>query len=243
MIVRKSLLISSLFFVGVFFSSINVVNANSNKQDDSLRFNYKALQEMAHNYVEQRVSAPDNGRVEVVANNLDPRMAPKMCSQRPKVELATNATLDSYTTIEIECSAASGWRTYVPVRIYRYKNVVAAAGPMSPGQMIGESDLVFSEVDLNRVRSNVFTDMSVLVGARIKKRIAAGQAISASDTCLVCEGQSVTIVAQDKTLRITAAGRALADGLKGESVVVENERSNKSLQAVVTGLNEVTVNL
>ncbi|WP_286963710.1 flagellar basal body P-ring formation chaperone FlgA, partial [Idiomarina sp. UBA3992] len=62
-------------------------------------------------------------------------------------------------------------------------------------------------------------------------------------TCLVCEGQSVTIVAQDKTLRITAAGRALADGLKGESVVVENARSNKSIQAVVTGLNEVTVNL
>ncbi|MCA1767360.1 MAG: flagellar basal body P-ring formation protein FlgA, partial [Idiomarina sp.] len=194
-------------------------------------------------YVEQRVSAPDNGRVEVVANNLDPRMAPKICSKPPKVELANNATLDSYTTIEIECSATPNWRTYVPVRIYRYKNVVTAASPMAPGQMIGESDLVFSEVDLNRVRSNVFTDMTALVGARIKKRITAGQAITASDTCLVCEGQSVTIVAQDKTLRITAAGKALADGLKGESVVVENARSNKSLQAVVTGLNEVTVNL
>ena len=243
MIVRKSLLISSIFFVGTFFCSLNAVNANESRANDNLRFNYKALQEMAHNYVAQRVSAPNNGRVEVVANNLDPRMTPKTCSKPPKVELANNATLDSYTTIEIECLAAPGWRTYVPVRIYRYKNVVAAAGPMSPGQMISESDLVFSEVDLNRVRSNVFTDMNVLVGARIKKRIAAGQAINASDTCLVCEGQSVTIVAQDKTLRITAAGKALADGLKGESVVVENARSNKSLQAVVTGLNEVTVNL
>lgn len=240
MIIRKSLLISSIFFITCSFNS---VNAETRGSEESLRFNYKALQELAHNYVEQRVSAPDNGRVEVVANNLDPRMAPKICSQPPKVGLATNANLDSYTTIEIECVGKTNWRTYVPVRIYRYKNVVTAASPMAPGQMISESDLVFSEVDLNRVRSNVFTDMTALVGARIKKRIAAGQAISASDTCLVCEGQSVTIVAQDKTLRITAAGRALADGLKGESVVVENARSNKSIQAVVTGLNEVTVNL
>jgi len=243
MIVRKSLLISSLFFVGTLFFNTNPANADTNGSSENLRFNYKALQEMAHDYVEQRVSAPDNGRVEVVANNLDPRMVPKVCAQQPKVGLANNANLDSYTTIEIECVATPNWRTYVPVRIYYYKNVVAAASPMAPGQMISESDLVFSEVDLNRVRSNVFTDMTALVGARIKKRISAGQAISASDTCLVCAGQSVTIVAEDKTLRITAAGKALADGLKGESVVVENARSNKSVQAVVTGLNEVTVNL
>ncbi|HAS15799.1 MAG TPA: flagella basal body P-ring formation protein FlgA [Idiomarina abyssalis] len=243
MIVRKSLLISSLFIFAAVFTGIDSANADETSKKQSLRFDYKALQELAHNYVEQRVSAPDNGRVEVVANNLDPRMTPKVCPQQPKVDLANNATLDSYTTIEIECTAAAHWRTYVPVRIYHYKNVVTAASPMSPGQMISESDLVYSEIDLNRVRSNVFTDMTALVGARIKKRISAGQAISASDTCLVCEGQSVTIVAQDKTLRITAAGRALADGLKGESVVVENARSNKSVQAVVTGLNEVTVNL
>ncbi|MAB22592.1 MAG: flagella basal body P-ring formation protein FlgA [Idiomarina sp.] len=243
MIVRKSLLISSLFIFAAVFTGIDSANADETSKKQSLRFDYKALQELAHNYVEQRVSPPDNGRVEVVANNLDPRMTPKVCPQQPKVDLANNATLDSYTTIEIECTAAAHWRTYVPVRIYHYKNVVTAASPMSPGQMISESDLVYSEIDLNRVRSNVFTDMTALVGARIKKRISAGQAISASDTCLVCEGQSVTIVAQDKTLRITAAGRALADGLKGESVVVENARSNKSVQAVVTGLNEVTVNL
>jgi flagella basal body P-ring formation protein FlgA len=243
MIVRKSLLISSLFIFAALFTGISPANAEEASKKKNLRFDYKALQQMAHNYVDQRVSAPDNGRVEVIANNLDPRMTPKTCPQQPKVGLANNATLDSYTTIEIECSAAAHWRTYVPVRIYHYKNVVAAASPMSPGQMISESDLVFSEVDLNRVRSNVFTDMTALIGARIKKRVGAGQAISASDTCLVCEGQSVTIVAQDKTLRITAAGRALADGLKGESVVVENARSNKSVQAVVTGLNEVTVNL
>lgn len=239
MIVRKSLLISLLFIVGV----CGIYTPEAQAKSDSLSFDYKALQSLAHNYIEQRVSAPDNGRVEVVANNLDPRMAPKLCAVQPDVELASNAGLDSYTTVEIQCRAQQQWRTYVPVRIYRYKNVVTAATPMAPGHMLSDSDLVYAEVDLNRVRSNVFTSTDALVGARIKKRISAGQAISASDTCLVCEGQSVTIVAQDKTLRITAAGRALADGLKGESVVVENARSNQSIQAVVTGLNEVTVNL
>jgi flagella basal body P-ring formation protein FlgA len=109
--------------------------------------------------------------------------------------------------------------------------------------MISESDLTFAEVDLNQIRSNVYTEKELLVGARVKKRIGAGQAIRATDTCLVCEDQTVTIVAKNKALRITADGKALADGLKGESVVVKNARSGKSIEAVVTGLNEVTVNL
>lgn len=243
MIIRKSLMISGLFIVSTVFANSAAAKADTTTNSSPVRFDYKALQEMAYNYVKQKVSAPDNGRVEVIANNLDPRMTPKVCTQQPQVGLASNASLDSYTTIEIECSTAPGWRTYVPVRIYYYKNVVTAASPMAPGQIISESNLTFAEVDLSRVRSNVFTEMKTLVGARVKRRVTAGQAVKASDTCLVCEGQSVTIVAQNKTLRITAAGRALADGLKGESVVVQNVRSNKSVQAVVTGLNEVTVNL
>ena len=50
-------------------------------------------------------------------------------------------------------------------------------------------------------------------------------------------------MAKSKALQITASGKALADGLKGESVAVQNTRSNKSLEAIVTGLNEVTVQL
>ena len=99
MIVRKSLLISSLFIFAAVFTGIDSANADETSKKQNLRFDYKALQELAHNYVEQRVSAPDNGRVEVVANNLDPRMTPKVCPQQPKVDLANNSTLDSYTTI------------------------------------------------------------------------------------------------------------------------------------------------
>ena len=110
-------------------------------------------------------------------------------------------------------------------------------------KIAGEHDLRIAEVDINQVRANIFTDKTLLVGARVKRRISAGDAIEARDTCLVCEGESVTIVAQDKSLRITASGKALGDGLQGESVAVRNVRSNKSLEAVVTGLNEVTVNL
>ncbi|MBF39752.1 MULTISPECIES: flagellar basal body P-ring formation chaperone FlgA [Idiomarina] len=241
MIVRKSLLISSLFAITILLLGFTPNNALA--QSNDVRLDYKALQTLAHDFVRSQVSAPESGRIDVVANNLDPRMTAKRCSAAPEVGLASNARLDGYTTVEIKCATANGWRTYVPVRIYRYKNVVTASGPMSPGQMISDSDLTFAEVDLNQIRSNVYTTKELLIGARVKKRIGAGQAIRPSDTCLVCEDQTVTIVAKNKALRITADGKALADGLKGESVVVKNARSGKSIEAVVTGLNEVTVNL
>lgn len=237
MIIRINLLIS-LFLIIAHSAAF----ANDTTQDNQ-RFDHKALQSLAHDFVSQQVQAPTGGRVEVVANNLDPRMVAKTCSEQPRVDFASNSGLDSYTTVEIQCSAATAWRTYVPVRIYRYKPVITAAVPMSPGHLVTQADLTTAEVDINRIRSNVFTDMESLVGARIKRRVRSGQPIEVSDTCLVCSGETVTIVAKSKSLRITATGQALADGLKGESVTVQNNRSNKSLEAVVTGLNEVTVQL
>jgi flagella basal body P-ring formation protein FlgA len=237
MIIRNSLLIS-LFLIIVHS------NAFANVQDQpTQRFDHKALQSLAHEFVQAQVIKPDNGRVDIVANNLDPRMVAKICASQPQVSFASNSGLDSYTTVEIQCTAPTAWRTYVPVRIYRYKPVITAAVPMSPGHLVTQADLTTTEVDINRIRSNVFTDAKALIGARIKKRIRSGQPIEASDTCLVCSGEKVTIVAKNKSLRITATGKALADGLKGESVTVENVRSNKALEAVVTGLNEVTVQL
>ncbi len=235
MIIRQTAIISSIFFI---LTSSLAFSAEPSS------YNYKKLQQLADKFVQQQVTQPDNGRVEVVVNSLDPRMAPKVCSSEPSVSFARNSGLESYTTVEIQCSNGhQPWRTYVPVRIYQYQEVWSAAVPMSPGHLISEADLRIAEVDINQVRANVFTDKTLLVGARVKRRVSAGDAIEARDTCLVCEGESVTIVAQDKSLRITASGKALGDGLQGESVAVRNVRSNKSLEAVVTGLNEVTVNL
>lgn len=237
MILRNSLLISLLLIIAHSSAFANENPATVASLD------HKALQKLAHRFVKEKVVAPDNGRVEVVANNLDPRMVAKKCSSEPQVSFASNSGIDSYTTVEIQCAAPTAWRTYVPVRIYRYKPVITAAVPMAPGHLVSESDLTTQEVDINRIRSNVFTTSETLIGARIKKRVRSGQPIEASDTCLVCSGEKVTIVAKSKTLQITASGKALADGLKGESVAVQNSRSNKSLEAIVTGLNEVTVQL
>lgn len=207
------------------------------------RFDHKALQSLAHDFVADQVPTPDAGRTKVEANNLDPRMVAKQCANEPQISFASNSGLESYTTVEIRCTSPTQWRTYVPVRIYRYQSIVASAAPMSPGHLVTEADIMLKEVDVNRVRANVFTAIDDVVGARIKKRIRSGQPLEVSDTCLVCSGEKVTIVAKSKALTITATGKALADGLKGESVTVKNARSNKALEAVVSGLNEVTVQL
>ena len=233
MIVRTLQIISSIFLI--LTSSVAMA--------DSDTYNYKQLQAMADNFVNQQIVQPDSGRVEVVANSLDPRMTPKLCAHEPQVDFARNSSLERYTTVEIKCQSQPAWRTYVPVRIYRYKTVWAAATPMQPGHLIAASDLTQVEVDVSQVRANLFEDNQLLIGSRTKRRVSAGKAIEARDTCLVCEGEQVTIVAKSKALKITATGEALADGLQGESVAVKNVRSNKSLEAIVTGLNEVTVNL
>ncbi|RUO79845.1 flagella basal body P-ring formation protein FlgA [Idiomarina tyrosinivorans] len=205
------------------------------------RFDYKSLQQRAADFVQQQVTAPENGRIEVIASGLDPRMQPKLCANDLQLSIAGNNELDSYSTVEIRCEGQQLWRTYVPVRIYEYRQVITAAGSMMNEHVISAGDLQLREVNVNNLRSQYYTEPDQLIGARIKRRVSAGDVISARDTCLVCEGEAVTITATSGNLTITATGVALADGLQGEAVTVRNQRSNKALQAHVSGLNEVKV--
>ncbi|EKE82064.1 flagellar basal body P-ring formation chaperone FlgA [Idiomarina xiamenensis] len=209
--------------------------------DGNFRYDHKALQQIAEQFIRQQVSAPENGEVRIEASALDPRLVPKVCQQSADISLANNARLDRYTTVEIRCELPTQWRAYVPVRIFMMAPVVVAAQPLTPGTLLNASDLSIAMVDTQAIRAGLYHDIESLVGARVKRRISAQEPIKASSTCLVCEGERVTIVAGQKGMRITATGIALADGLQGESVVVRNQRSNREVHATVAGLNEVTV--
>lgn len=180
-------------------------------------------------------------RIEVSAGSLDPRMGIRTCQQPIDVNLANNATLDRQTTVLIQCHDYEGWRLFIPVRIQQMRAIVVAARQLSPGDVIGRSDVKFNHVDIHQLRDSAHTNIDELLGAQIKRRIGINQAIQARHTCFVCRGQNVTIISGSNGLEVRATGVARNDGLMGDRITVRNSRSNRDVQAVVSGSNEVRV--
>ncbi len=59
--------------------------------------------------------------------------------------------------------------------------------------------------------------------------------------CVVCRNDSVLIQAISNGMNITTKGTALSDGSLGQQIRVKNDKSNRIIDAQVSGIGEVVV--
>ena len=112
------------------------------------------------------------------------------------------------------------------------------------GDVISASDIEMVELRENMLARNVITSVADLQGMAAAKDISSGQAIRTMDIALpqlVNRGGELTIIYKAGTMSLTAKGKALQNGARGELIRVVNLASNKNLQGMVTADNEVTI--
>lgn len=119
--------------------------------------------------------------------------------------------------------------------------MVTAANHISRGQVLTDNDITISMVDLLRFRRQGFSSIERVVGAKTKKNVKLGDVIEQNDICVVCRNDSVLIQANASGMNITTKGTALSDGSFGEQIKVKNDKSNRIIDAQVSGIGEVTV--
>ena len=119
--------------------------------------------------------------------------------------------------------------------------LVTATRSLSRGEIVHDSDVAFTMIELKAYRRQGFTSFSHIVGAKLKKNIRAGEVFERNDVCVVCRNEKVIIKAVKGELTITTKGTALSDGSTGDQVRVKNDKSNRIIDGVVTGIAEITV--
>lgn len=83
------------------------------------------------------------------------------------------------------------------------------------------------------------------VGMALKRSLRANQPLRAADLAkpdLVTRDQNVTIIYEIPGIFLTARGKALESGAEGDLVNVVNPQSKRTIQGVVTGPAQITVN-
>ncbi|RTE86168.1 MULTISPECIES: flagellar basal body P-ring formation chaperone FlgA [Gammaproteobacteria] len=234
-------LIFLVFIVSIHYS-VHVRAQDTTVNDAHNLVSAQDITEAAEQYIRGQLNE-NNGRIEVAAHRLDPRAPERHCEQPLTVELANNQNLDRQATVQVACADnINNWRMYVPVRIARLQQVLVATRTLSNGHVISANDFEMREVDTQQLRGSTYTDLSTIIGARLKRRVQASEALQARDMCFVCRGEQVTIISAIGNLRIEATGRAQQDAVLGETISVINTRSERRIQGRVSGTGQVTIN-
>jgi flagellar basal body P-ring formation protein FlgA len=117
---------------------------------------------------------------------------------------------------------------------------------VAPGAAIAAADLEMLKIRRDHIGPDVVTDAAQLVGKTPRRQLRAGEPIRLADVqlpILVHKGDLVTIVLETSSLQLTAQGKALDDGAKDALVRIENTKSNRVVDAAVTGPGTVGVSL
>ncbi len=112
------------------------------------------------------------------------------------------------------------------------------------GDIIGANDLDFVSLPQKMLQHDMVVDADDVTGFTPRRMLTPGKPILSNDLMrpqLVERGDLITIYFQNGPLVLSAKGKALQSGAKGDIVRVNNTNSNKTLTAFVSGSREVIV--
>lgn len=119
-----------------------------------------------------------------------------------------------------------------------------AARDLKRGMEITQADIRAERIPAGPWFEKYAGKIEDLLGKQVDRNVKEGSPIRLDQVArpkMVASGDSVTIIAQKGTLKISASGKARQDGELGEWIKVSNVDSSKTLTARVTGPGEVLV--
>jgi flagella basal body P-ring formation protein FlgA len=112
------------------------------------------------------------------------------------------------------------------------------------GEIIADADIDYVTMPAAGLTKGLVLDPSDLAGKAAKRTLHADRAVRAVDLMapiLVARNSNVTMIYAVGALQITARGRALADAGEGDTILVLNTSSKRTVEAVVLDANTVAV--
>lgn len=200
------------------------------------------IERFAKNYLLEQFPSTEEEKVLISVARLDPRIIIKPC----KIPLTANIPEKNgaiNVNVKISCDETVQWKIYLSAKVEITKAVLIAKNTISKGDRLDESNIELAFIPINKIRGNKLTDTNIVFGAKAKKRIAKGRAISKKSICLICKGDVVTIIVSSDNFSIKTQGVALSSGNINEQIRVKNTRSKKVITPRVKGINQVIINL
>jgi len=121
---------------------------------------------------------------------------------------------------------------------------VALAHAIGRGEIIREDDIVAQRRPRTEIGGTTVTDIKNVVGLAARTDLQANRPLRTTDLMkpeIVQRNQSVTLVYEVPGIILTVRGKATEGGAEGDSIMVLNEQTKRSVQGIIAGPGRVIV--
>jgi flagella basal body P-ring formation protein FlgA len=113
------------------------------------------------------------------------------------------------------------------------------------GEIVRRDDVTLTRLREEQVQApDAFADSAAVIGTAARRAMRAGETLRAADfraPNLVTRNGTVTIVLRSGALALTAQGKAMDDGARGDTIRVVNSQTKRTLEAIVVAPDTVAV--
>jgi len=135
-------------------------------------------------------------------------------------------------------------RLPVSGRAFGMVQVPVLARRIAPGDAISAGDIEWQDIRAEQTGSDIAATDAQLIGMTPKRGVPVNQPVRLRDLQsprMIDKGALVTITLSTPNMTLSAQGKALQDGGKGDVIRVVNTQSNRVVEATVAGPNLVAV--
>ncbi|MFZ1988347.1 MAG: flagellar basal body P-ring formation chaperone FlgA [Alphaproteobacteria bacterium] len=143
---------------------------------------------------------------------------------------------------EAQVSVAGGDGIAVNGVAYEVMSVPVLARPFERGEIIQNADISWIKLRIDTLSRQVLTDPKQLVGLTARRPLRSGVPLMTADIehpAVVTKGSLIVMTYKVPGMTLTDSGRAQESGAVGDTISVLNERSHRTVQAIVVGANAV----
>lgn len=137
-----------------------------------------------------------------------------------------------------------GRREVITGSLVAMTDVPVLTGSVATGVTIGNADIDWLRLPTRQVSAQIITNADDLVGMAARRALRPGVPLRLSDIQrpqLVKRGDIVTMTFHAPGITVTAAGRAMESGAKGDRIRIVNINSNRAVEATITGARMASV--
>jgi len=143
---------------------------------------------------------------------------------------------------EAQVSVAGGDGIAINGMAYEVMNVPVLSRPFERDEMIQNGDISWIKMRIDTIGRQVITDPKQLVGLTARRPLRSSVPLITADIehpIVVTKGALLVMSYKVPGMTLTDSGRAQENGALGDTISVVNERSHRTVQAVVVGANTV----
>ena len=135
-------------------------------------------------------------------------------------------------------------RIIITGKLYKMIEVALPNRRIMAGEVIRRGDLKWVKTHARKVNRRAILEASQIIGKAAKRTLISGKAIlqnSIEPPVLVKRNSLVIITLNTKNMRITTQGKAMNNGSMQENIQIRNLKSNRIIEAMVTGAGKAMV--